>query len=305
MHDPDIRDQAWLAAEFERNRGHLHAVAYRMLGSMCEADDVVQDAWLRLGRADAGDIGNPGGWLTTVVARVCLDQLRARKQRGEEFYDPDAHVQTPADDGDATPEREAMLADAMGPALLVLLDTLAPAERLAFVLHDLFGMSFDEIAPIVDRTPVAARQLASRARRRVQGAPPAESDVPRQRRVVDAFLSASRNGDFAALLAVLDPDVVLRADAVAQMASVGKQAQGAPELANLIRGADAVARTFSGRAHAVRPALVAGAVGAAYAQDGIPRAAFAMRIAGDRIVAIEVISDPRSLAEMGVVMFEQ
>src|SRR6266496_3269619 len=203
-----------LAQRFEAERGRLRGVAYRMLGSLGEAEDAVQEAWLRLGRADSGSIDNLEGWLTTVVARVCLDMLRSRKSRGEQPLDGEAPV---ADRGHAPdPEEELLLADSVGLALLVVLDTLEPAERLAFVLHDLFDLSFDEIAPIVGRSPTAARQLASRARRRVQGADAVrDADLTRQREVVDAFLAASRGGDFDALLAVLDPDVVLRSDRAA------------------------------------------------------------------------------------------
>ena len=233
-------EQKFLAERFEANRAHLRAVAYRMLGSRAEVDDAVQEAWLRLSRSDAGEIDNLGGWLTTVVARVCLDMLRARKSRREEPMD--AHVPEPVSPENV--EREALLADSIGAALLVVLETLSPAERLAFVLHDMFAVPFEQIAPIVDRSPEATRQLASRARRRVQGREPAdESDLPRQRKVVDAFLKASQGGNFEALLAVLDPDVVFRADRVA--AQMGGQAE--------LRGAAAVAETFKGRAQAARP----------------------------------------------------
>ena len=206
-------EHEWLAEQFEANRTHLRAVAYRMLGSLSEADDAVQEAWLRLSRSDTSGVENLGGWLTTVVARVCLDMLRSRKSRREEPLG--AHVPDPMvsrEDG-IDPEHEALLADSVGLALLVVLETLAPAERVAFVLHDMFDLPFDEIAPIVGRSPTAARQLASRARRRVQGAATVpDADLTRQREVVDAFLAASRGGDFDALLALLDPDVVLRAD---------------------------------------------------------------------------------------------
>ena len=201
-------EHTYLAERFEAHRTHLRAVAYRMLSSLSEADDAVQEAWLRLSRSDTSAVENLGGWLTTVIARVCLDMLRARKSRREEPMGP--HVPEPA--ADDTHGREAEMADSVGAALLVVLETLAPAERLAFVLHDMFAVPFEEIAPIVGRTPAAARQLASRARRRVQGAPPPDADISRQRKIVDAFLAASRNGDFEGLLAVLDPDVVFRAD---------------------------------------------------------------------------------------------
>ena len=214
----------WLAARFEDNRAHLRAVAYRMLGSASEAEDAVQEAWLRLSRADTSDVANLGGWLTTVVARVSLDMLRSRRSRREEPLAPHLPDPIAARSNDANPEHEALLADAVGPALLVVLDTLTPAERLAFVLHDLFAVPFAEIAPIVGRSPSAARQLASRARRRVQGAAPDGTATPtRQREIVDAFLAAARNGDFAALLALLDPAVVLRADAAAVRTSAAFQ----------------------------------------------------------------------------------
>lgn len=296
-----MAEQDWLAARFEGQRAHLRAVAYRMLGSLSEADDAVQESWLRLRRADTSDIENLGGWLTTVVARVSLDMLRSRKSRGEEPLG--AHLPEPvagrAAGGD--PEHDALLADAVGLALLVVLDTLTPAERLAFVLHDLFAVPFEEIAPIVGRSPVATRQLASRARRRVQGAPvtPA-ADQSRQRAIVDAFLAASREGDLAALLALLDPDVVLRADPVAVAASAARVAQGAPTLAPEVRGASAVADVFAGRARVARPVLIAGVPGAAWAPGGQPRAVFAFTFADDRIVGIEMIVDPERLGELDV-----
>jgi RNA polymerase sigma factor (sigma-70 family) len=280
----DERD--WLARRFEDHRGRLRAVAYRMLGSASEADDAVQEAWLRLSRSDADAVENLGGWLTTVVARVCLNMLEARRSRREEpvggdLPDPVAHR---GDDHD--PEQQALAAEGVGLALLVVLDTLTPAERLAFVLHDLFAVPFEEIAPIVDRSPAAARQLASRARRRVQGAPPPDADLARQRAVVDAFLAASRQGDFEALLALLDPDVVLRADPAAVRTGAAAEA----------RGAAAVAGTFSGRAQTARPALVDGAPGAVWAPGGRPRVAFGFTVADGRILAIDLLADPERLA---------
>src|SRR3989441_1458610 len=246
----------WLAERFEANRTHLRAVAYRMLGSVSEADDAVQEAWLRLSRSGTSGVANLGGWLTTVVARVCLDMLRSRKSRREEplgAHEPEPTVSR--EDG-VDPEHEAVLADSVGLALLVVLETLAPAERVAFVLHDMFDLPFDEIAPIVGRSPTAARQLTSRARRRLRGAARVpDADLTRQREVVDAFLAASRGGDFDALLAVLDPDVVLRGDRAAVQT-------GAPEE---VRGARAVAGTFSGRARFAQPALVNGAAGLVWA----------------------------------------
>jgi len=276
-------DHDWLAERFEANRTHLRAVAYRMLGSLTEADDAVQDAWLHVSRADASGVQNLGGWLTTVVARVCLDMLRSRKSRREESLSELVAPPIASHEAGIDPEHEALLADSVGLALLVVLETLAPAERVAFVLHDLFDLPFDEIAPIVGRSPTAARQLASRARRRVQGAATVpDGDLTRQREVVDAFLAASRGGDFDALLAVLDPNVVLRADREAvQMGASGE-----------VRGAAAVARTFSGRARVAQPALVNGAAGAVWAQGGRPRVVFEFTITGGRIVAIHLVADP-------------
>src|SRR5437588_7467652 len=254
-----MNENEWLAEQFEAYRSHLRAVAYRMLGSVAEADDAVQESWLRLSRSDTSGVKNLGGWLTTVVARVCLDMLRSRESRREESLDeqvPDPIVSR--EDG-IDPEYEALLADSVGLALLVVLDTLNPPERLAFVLHDLFAVPFDEIAPIVGRSPTATRQLASRARRRVQAAATdSDVDLTRQREVVDAFLAASRGGDFDALLAVLDPDVVLRADRAAVHTGAKREVRGAP----------AVAETFSGRARGAKPALVDGAVGAVWAPGG-------------------------------------
>jgi RNA polymerase sigma-70 factor, ECF subfamily len=268
----------FLAEQFEANRRHLRAVAYRMLGLVGEADDAVQETWLRLSRSDTSAVENLGGWLTTVIARVCLDMLRARKTRREEPIGP--HVPELAAHDDH--ERDAEMADSVGAALLVVLETLAPAERLAFVLHDMFAVPFEEIAPIVGRTPAAARQLASRARRRVQGTREvADLDLDRQRKIVDAFLAASRNGDFEGLLAVLDPDVVLRADQAAQR--LGSLAE--------IRGATAVAETFKGRARAARPALVDGEIALAVIMGGRLRIVLRLTIAGERIAAVEAVAD--------------
>jgi RNA polymerase sigma factor (sigma-70 family) len=277
----------WLAERFEANRGHLRGVAYRMLGSMSEADDAVQESWLRLSRARADDIDNLGGWLTTVVARVCLDMLRSRKSRREEPLGP--HVPEPVVNREdrVHPEHEALVADSVGPALLVVLETLAPAERIAFVLHDLFGVSFDEIAPIVGRSPTAARQLASRARRRVQGARSAEApDAGRHQAIVEAFLAASRRGDFQALLTLLDPDAVFRADAAAVLTG----AQGE------VRGAPAVAGTFAGRARAAQLALINGAPGLVWSQGGRPRVVFEFTIRDGKVVGIDLSADPERLA---------
>ncbi|MFL5706279.1 MAG: RNA polymerase sigma factor SigJ [Ktedonobacteraceae bacterium] len=284
-------EHEWLAEQFEANRTHLRAVAYRMLGSLNEADDAVQESWLHLSRSDTSGVENLGGWLTTVVARVCLDMLRSRGSRREEplgVHVPDPIVSR--EDG-IDPEHEALLADSVGLALLVVLDTLNPAERLAFVLHDLFAVPFDEIAPIVGRSPTAARQLASRARRRVQGAATVpDVDLTRQREVVDAFLAASRGGDFDALLAVLDPDVVLRADRAAEHAGASREVRGAP----------AVAKQFSGRARSAQPALVNGAVGVVWAPRGQPRVVFGFTISRGKIVEIDMLADPERLRQLNL-----
>jgi len=300
-----MNEEPWLTKQFEAQRAHLREVAYRMLGSAPEADDAVQEAWLRLNRADSRDVDNLGGWLTTVVARVCLDMLRSRKSRREEsLQTPDSD--TAADHVDASdPERDILLAHSVGPALLLVLDSLAPAERIAFVLHDVFGMPFDEIAPIVGRSTTAARQLASRARRRVQGGVTLpETDVEREREVVSAFLAASREGDFDRLLALLDPQVVLRADQVAVDAAAARRAAGAPELSRIVRGSSAVAKTFSGRAQAARPALIDGAMGAAWAPGGQPRAAFGFTVTRGKIVEIEIVADPETLSRLDVKLLE-
>ncbi|GAA4590928.1 RNA polymerase sigma-70 factor (ECF subfamily) [Actinoplanes octamycinicus] len=259
-----------LAAEFEANRGRLRAVAYRMLGSGAEAEDAVQETWLRLSRTGGDAVDNLPAWLTTVLSRVCLDMLRSRASRREE---PPVTELPSAED----PEREAMLADSVGAALTVVLETLTPAERLAFVLHDLFAVSFEEIATVVGRSPAAARQLASRARRRVQGGSPAgAADAARQRQIVDAFLAAARGGDFAGLLALLDPDVVMRG---------GDGRVG-------LRGADEAARFFSGRAQAAMPALIDGAAGAFVRTEQGLRIALSFTVAGGRIIAIDSIMNP-------------
>ncbi|GEP58163.1 sigma-70 family RNA polymerase sigma factor [Reyranella soli] len=274
-----MEKENWLAEQFEAHRDHLQRVAYRMLGATGEADDAVQEAWLRLSRSQPAGIENLGGWLTTVVARVCLDTLRSRKSRREEPLEGEpeplaGHERT------ADPEREAELADSVGLALLVVLEALAPAERVAFVLHDMFDLPFEEIAPIVGRSPTAARQLASRARRRVRGGK-TSSDVASQRRVVDAFLAAARSGDIAGLLAVLDPDVVLRADRTA--VRLGDVTE--------LHGAEVVAANFKGKAQAARPALIDGALGVVVAPQGHLLLVLNLTFAGDRIAAIEVVAD--------------
>ena len=278
----------WLALRFEEQRAHLRAVAYRMLGSLAEADDAVQNSWLRLSRADAAEVENLAGWLTTVVARECLKMLRARRSRREEPL-ADAAVEPLVGDGDVSdPEAQALLADSVGPALMVVLDTLAPAERLAFVLHDIFAVPFDEIAPILERSPAATRQLASRARRRVHGATPVQPvDLGRQRRVADAFLTALREGDFGALLTVLDSDVVLRDDSA-----------GLPGGASVMRGArpvGAYALRYSRAARFVRPALVDEAAGLAIVALGRLIGALGFTFKNDKIAEIEAISDPERL----------
>ena len=267
-----------------------------MLGSSYEADDAVQESWVRLSRVEADSVDNLGGWLTTVVARVCLDMLRARGTKREVSAD-----ESPDPVASATPEDEALLADSVGLALLVVLDTLEPAERLAFVLHDMFSVPFDEIAPIVGRTPVAARQLASRARRRIQSerAFP-DTSAETQHEVVAAFLAASRDGDFAALLRVLDPDVVVRADAVAVAMATSRVSAGAPELRDEVRGADAVARVFAGRARAARLSLVDGLVGATFSVGGRPRVVFDFSVRGGRVMSIELLADPETIETMDV-----
>ncbi|HEX8036150.1 MAG TPA: sigma-70 family RNA polymerase sigma factor [Ktedonobacterales bacterium] len=282
----------WLAEQFEANRTHLQAVAYRMLGSLSEADDAVQESWLRLSRSDTSGIENLGGWLTTVVARICFDMLRSRNSRREESLEAAVSESIESREEGIDPEQEVLLADSVGLALLVVLDTLPPAERLAFVLHDIFAVPFDEIAPIVERSETAARQLASRARRRVRGAETAKpADLERQRAVVDAFLAASRTGNFEALLTVLDPDVVLRADdaAIALGAWSG------------VRGAQDMAKRFAG-VRGARLARVSGAVGAVWAPGGQPRVAFVFTITHDKIVAIDLVADPEHLRQLDPVI---
>ena len=284
----------FLAERFEADRAHLRSVAFRMLGSMTDADDAVQETWLRLSRADTTGVENLTGWLTTVVARVSLDMLRSRTSRREEPFG-DVLPEPPATREERTdPEHEAVLADSVGLALLVVLDTLAPGERLAFVLHDMFAVPFDEIATILGRSPAAAKQLASRARRRVQGATSdddIETDVTRQRAVVDAFLAASREGNFEALVALLDPNVVLRADNT----SVSRPRAG---LVAEVRGAREVAGAMAGRAHGARTAIIDGFVGAVWGQGARPLAAFEFRVAHGKIVSIDILGDPKRIAQM-------
>jgi RNA polymerase sigma-70 factor (ECF subfamily) len=287
-----MSEERILAERFEANRAHLRGVAYRMLGSLSEADDAIQEAWIRLSRSDSREIDNLGGWLTTVVARICLDMLRSRKSRREEPIGP--HVPEPVAGPEAT-EQEALLADSVGLALLVVLQTLTPAERIAFVLHDMFDVPFDDVAPIVGRTPAAARQLASRARRRVQGADKTpEPDIAGQKQVVDAFLTAARGGDFEGLLKLLDPDVVARADLTA--AQMGGLAE--------IRGADAVAKFYQGRAQAARTALIDGAIGVVVAPNGRLMLAIRVTITNGRIAAMDVVADPDRLGALELSVLE-
>jgi RNA polymerase sigma factor (sigma-70 family) len=294
-----MNEQDWLAERFEEHRTHLRAVAYRMLGSVSEADDAVQEAWLRLSRSETDEIENLGGWLTTVVGRVCLNMLRSRRTRAEQPID-EVHVPDPiiSSESGLDPEQQALLADSVGLALFVVLESLDPAERLAFVLHDMFAVPFDEIAPMVGRSPAAARQLASRARRRVQReAPEPDVDLVAQREVVDAFFAASRDGDFEGLLAVLDPDVVVRADGGAAR----------PSATVVVRGAEAVAaraRSYAHLAPYVRPALVNGAAGAVVTPRGRPFSVLAFTIRGGRIVAIDSLADPERLAELDLTVLD-
>ena len=284
----------WLVDQFEANRAHLRAVAYRMLGSRAEADDAVQEAWLRLSRSDAREIENLGGWLTTVVARVSLDMLRSRASRREDPARADLVEGIDRSAGNA-PEDEALLVDTVGSALLVVLDTLRPAERLAFVLHDVFGVPFDEIGSIIGRSSTAAKQLASRARHKVQGTElTPEVDPARQREVVDAFLAASRSGDFDALVGLLDPDVVLDADAAA--VRMGSPAE--------VRGARAVAGTFSGRALAAQPALIDGVVGVVWALNGRPKVAWDFTISHGKIAHIDMLAARDSLDDLDLAILE-
>lgn len=288
-----------LAERFEADRDHLRSVAYRMLGSVAEADDAVQDAWFRLVRADRSEIDNLSGWLTTVVARICLDRLRTRSSRREDSFE--AHVPDPIVtlEGAHDPEHEALLVDSIGLALLVVLETLSPPERLAFVLHDVFAVPFDEVAEIVGKSPEATRQLASRARRRVQGGPTApDTDLTEQRRVVDAFFAAARDGDVEGLIAVLDPDVVLRSDGGTLRPAATALVRGAAEVA-------ARAMTFAHLHQHVRPVLVNGVAGVVVAPAGRPYSVMAFTVVGDRIVAIDALADPERLQALDLTALER
>ena len=294
-----VDESDWLAERFQSHRAHLHAVAYRMLGSMSEADDAVQDAWLRLSRADTTGVENLRAWLTTVVARVCLDTLRARKSRREEQLAPDALDAIVDTGGGTDPECEAMMADSVGLALLVVLDTLAPAERLTFVLHDMFGMPFDEIAPLVGRSTDAAKKLASRARHRIRGTGALPSAIlARQRHVVEAFLAAVRGGDIAGLLAVLDPNVVRRADGIAVQQGVAAE----------VRGAQAVAEQAlanAGRGGHAQVALVNGTPGILVGRGGRLALVLSLTIQDEKITAIDVIADPSHLGRLDFGILER
>jgi RNA polymerase sigma factor (sigma-70 family) len=300
--EPNVTD-ASLSARFEENRHRLHVVAYRMLGSTSEAEDAVQETWLRITRADTGAVDNLGGWLTTVITHVCLDMLRARKTRENAAPAIGAEGAVAASE-QSDPEREALLADAVGSAMMIVLDTLSPAERVAFVLHDLFALSFEDIGVIVERSAVATRQLASRARRLVQRAGERENELPSQREVAQAFMAASRDGNLEAVLAVLDPDVVLRADPVAVKAAAANEAKGAPRLVREVRGAADVARVFLGSAQVARPALVDGTPGAAWAPGGRARAIWAFKVEQGRIVEVQFIADPKTIARLDVFLLD-
>jgi RNA polymerase sigma factor (sigma-70 family) len=288
-------DRSWLATRFDGSRVHLRAVAYRMLGSVTEAEDAVQEAWIKVSRSDTHGVENFGGWLTTVVARVCLDMLRTRRSRREEPL-----ALTDVSSSQRGLEDDVALADATGQALLIVLETLAPAERVAFVLHDMFDLSFEEIAPIVNRSPAAARQLASRGRRRVRGAGAPAPNLPVHRELVGAFLAASRDGDFERLLSVLSPEVVLRADEIAVSTAAARERRGAPVLAAEVRGASRVAECFKGRAAAALPALIDDEPGAVWAVGGHVRAAFRFTIEDGKICGIDLLMDPHDLAELNV-----
>lgn len=274
----------WLAEQFEQNRPHLRSVALRMLGSTAEAEDAVQEAWLKLSKADTSEVQNLGGWLTTVVARVCLDQLRSRDSRREQPLIVEEHEQI---EGEPDPEHAAIMADSVGLAMMVVLDTLSPAERLAFVLHDMFAVSFEEIGPLVGRSSTAARQLASRARRRVQGKEIIGDDPERHREIVTAFLTASQQGNFAALLTALDPNAEVRTDTAA--AQFG---------AKPARGAEAAANVFAGRAQAAQFAIIDGAPGLIWSHSGRVRVVFTFTIEGEKITAIDIIADKDAIENM-------
>jgi len=287
-----VDDSNWLAERFDENRSHLRAVALRMLGSASEADDAVQEAWIKTSRADTHEVENLRGWLTTVIARVCLDMMRSRKARPHEPLGADLKV--PSTHG---PDTELAIADALGPALQIVLDMLSPGERVAFVLHDLFDLPFEVIGPIIERSPVAARQLASRARRRVRGGAAAERNAAEHRELVSAFLTASREGNFEALVALLSPDAVLRADELS-LQTAAQYPGGAPELAREIRGAALVANAFKGRARAAKAALIDGDSGAVWMMGGQVRAAFLFTFKHGQISGLDLVMEPADLADL-------
>jgi RNA polymerase sigma-70 factor, ECF subfamily len=287
-----VDDSSWLAKRFDENRSHLRAVAFRMLGSASEADDAVQEAWLKTSRADTHEVENLRGWLTTVIARVCLDMMRSRKARPQEPLGP--AVKLPGSDA---PDTELAIAEALGPALQIVLDMLSPGERVAFVLHDLFDLPFEVIGPIIERSPVAARQLASRARRRVRGGAAAEREAAGHRELVSAFLTASREGNFEALVALLSPDAVLRADELS-LRTAAQYPTGAPQLAPEIRGAALVADAFKGRARTAKAALIDGDSGAVWIMGGQVRAAFLFTFDRGKITGLDLIMEPADLADL-------
>lgn len=289
-----MNDSTWLAQRFDEHRSHLRTVAQRMLGSASEAEDAVQEAWLKTARADTHEVENLRAWLTTVVARVCLDMLRARKARPQEPLG--ASVEAPDIDG---ADRALAIADAIGPALQIVLDMLSPAERVAFVLHDMFDLPFEVIGPIIDRSPAAARQLASRARRRVRGVGGAGSESGDHRELVGAFLAASRDGNLEALVALLSPDVVLRADELA-VRTAAERPSGAPNLAPELRGPALVADAFKGRARAARPALIDGDAGLVWVMGGQVRAAFVFGFERGKVSALDIVMEPADLAELEI-----
>src|SRR5262249_4431330 len=290
----EMIESDWLAEKFKEYRPQLRAVAFRILGSNGEADDAVQEAWLRLTRSDVNSVENLGGWLTTVVARVCLDILRLRKSRKEESLEEQS-LEVPESRRPANPAEEALLADSVGSALLIVLRTLTPVERVAFVLHDLFALPFEEIAPIVGRSEAAARQLASRARRRVRGGQQGGEDEAKKREIVSAFLAASREGNFNALLQLLDPEILLTADDVAVKTADANKGKGAPPFQSESRGATVVAEIFKGRALGAQLALVNGSVGTTWIGGGKPRVAFFFSIENGKIQGIDVVMDPEDL----------
>lgn len=292
----------WLTTQFETTRHHLQAVAYRMLGSRSEAEDAVQEAWIRLNRSDSESIENLGGWLTTVVARVCLDMLRARKAGREESLE-EMLVDLP-EEGEGDLEEKLLIADSIGPALLLVLDKLTAAERIAFVLHDLFDLPFDEIAPIIERSESATRQLASRARRCVRGAAMPRKDAQRQQQVVAAFMQASRQGNFEALIRLLHPEVVLRADETAIKVSTANKARGAPQFAAEIAGAKAVADTLNGSAQGAQLALVNGFAGATWGMNGKTVVAFCFVVSDGKITAIDIVMDKQVLENFDIQLID-